>query len=194
MKCLSAFKAREVAFDNKTEIKDWEHAMSIGSPSLSTLIKYKGIDKAWSLIYQMIFSFAQKFGKRNDLTEKQIKQFSIDFVSKGSNLPFTIADLKMILQDTLNVSKKKFNLDIQGLEQMFNDSMAERLAFHAKKSQLDHEVLLGIRRPEDKFQYDEDYVRERKRYYDGDESGESRVSKEKFESTMNDLRKLVKGE
>ncbi len=134
-KAIQAFEiAPMIATDRKIKPVTWDQAAALNSPSLATLVKYKGEEKAEALIYMMTFSFAKKFGRRNDLDESQIKELAADIVVQYRNI--SIADLKMIFTTTLRASKKMFNLDYQGIMAVLEESRQDKME-HATRKAID---------------------------------------------------------
>lgn len=136
-KALQAFEiAPMVATDNKIKPVTWDQAAALNSPSIATLVKYKGEGKAEALIYMMTFAFAKKFGRRNDLDESQIEELAAEIVVEYRSL--SIADLKMIFTNTLRASKKMFNLDFQGIMAVLEESRQDKLEYATRKAIDDH--------------------------------------------------------
>lgn len=146
-KALQAFeKAPLIALDRKIKPTTWAEADQLGSPSIATLVKYKGEEKAVDLIHLMCVQFAKKFGRRNDMSDEDLKEFAEDVVLKYRAL--TIADLKAIFFNTLTASKNRFNLDYQGMMQVIDQNYHNRLEYSAKKSQREHFNIPTIGREE----------------------------------------------
>jgi len=139
-KAIQAFEiAPMVATDRKIKPVTWDQAAALNSPSIATLIKYKGEEKAEALVYIMTFAFAKKFGRRNDLDEAQIEELAADIVVQYKDL--SIADLKMIFTTTLQASKKLFNLDYQGIMAVLEESRQDKLD-HATRKAIDEHTRL----------------------------------------------------
>lgn len=150
-KALQAFDvAPRVVIDKKIQPATWDQSDKIKSPSIATLVKYKGDDKAEKLIHLMLMKFAKSFGKRNDLDEDDVNELSGDIVASYRSL--TISDVKMILRDAIKTSKKTYSLDYQTVIQLFDDALDDRMNHFAKKSRMEH--LSSIN--------EEKYTRERK--------------------------------
>lgn len=142
-KAISAFKTGpEIAVDRSVVVSSFEQGVELGAPTMATLVKYKGEQKASDLIYMMIVNFAKKFGKRNDLSEGDILELSFDVVNQFKGL--SVADIKMVFNDALFVSKKMFNLDYAGVLGLLNECKEDRMDWAMKKQIEEHRQLTSI--------------------------------------------------
>lgn len=137
VKAIKVFQCAQLITDEKATPKSWEQSFEMQSPSIASIVKYKGKEKAESLVYSMIFKFAKSFGRRNDMTEEDILSVSKHIVSQYRL--FTVTDLKMILNDALKVSKSRFNLDYQGIKAMFEDSFEDKQENAAEVAIAEHD-------------------------------------------------------
>ena len=136
-KAIQAFeRAPMVVMDKKIKPTTWEQAQALNTPSIATLVKYKGENKAEDLVHLMVMAFARKFGRRNDMPEEEIRELAQDIVIHYRHL--TIADLKMILTNTLKVSKNRYNLDYQGMMALLEESFHEKMEHAAQQAHREH--------------------------------------------------------
>ena len=139
-KAIQAFEVAPTLFVNKKfNPSDWEDCKKANSPSLVTLSKYKGEDKAVSMLHLLLIKFCNKFGKRNDMNESLIKELAEEIVVKYYQL--SLADIIMILNDAVKVSKGVFNIDYQGVLQLFEDGYTDKVNFFMKRQIHDHEQV-----------------------------------------------------
>lgn len=139
-KALQAFEvAPQVAIDRKIKPTTWDEARALNSPSIATLVKYKGENKANDLVHLMVMSFARKFGRRNDMSEEEVRELSEDIVIQYRQL--SIADLKMILTNTLAVSKNRYNLDYQGMMALIDESYRDKLEHASQQAIREHHEM-----------------------------------------------------
>lgn len=130
-KAIHAFQVGpKVVIDKSIRPTTWEEAEALNAPSLATLIKYKGKEKTVDLIYTLLFGFAQKFGRRNDMGEELIRELSEDIADQFRSL--TVADLKVILHQSMNV-KKLFNLDYQTIFNLVAEKFGDKLEAAAER-------------------------------------------------------------
>lgn len=124
IKAVKVFQCVQLIADKRTLPKTWKQSFEMASPSIASIVKYKGEEKAALLIYSLLFPFAQSFGKRNDLSENDITNVSEHIVAHYRRL--TITDIKMILNDASTISKSRFNLDVQGIKALFYEADTEK--------------------------------------------------------------------
>ena len=133
-KALQAFEALALAADKRIQPKTWEEAAALGAPSLATLVKYKGEEKAADLVFLLISDYAKKFGRRSDLSEEIIRELAEDIVTQFR--PLTVADLKVILN--AGIRDKIFNMDYQTLFSLVLTKYDEKLEHAAGRSLSEH--------------------------------------------------------
>lgn len=131
VKAVKVFQVPQLIADQNAIPKSWNQSFEMDSPTLASIVKYKGEFKAARLVYALLFPFCKAYGRRNDMTEGDVLQVCEHIVAKYRR--FTITDIKMILNDALEVSKQ-FNLDFQGIKALFAENyearqeMASRIA------------------------------------------------------------------
>ena len=133
-KALQAFEALALAADKCIQPKTWEEAAALGAPSLATLVKYKGEEKAADLVFLLLSDYAKKFGRRSDLSEEIIRELAEDIVTQFR--PLTVADLKVILNQ--GIQNKIFNLDYQAVFSLVLTKYDEKLEHAAGRSLDEH--------------------------------------------------------
>jgi hypothetical protein len=143
LKALSVFEiAPMVVKDNKIQPASFDESRATGSPSLATLRKYKGQQKATDLIYMMLFGFVRKFGKRVDLIEDDILQI----IQKMFDIYFfmTVADIKFILNDfKRRKGQKVFAMDYVTLEAIIDEGAEHRLQWGVNITESGHAKYKG---------------------------------------------------
>ena len=133
-KALQAFESLALATNKRIQPKTWEEAVALSSPSLATLVKYKGEEKAADLVFLLLSDYAKKFGRRSDLSEEIIQELSEDVVAQFR--PLTVADLKVNLN--AGIQDKIFNLDYQTLFSLILTKYDEKLEHAAGRSLAEH--------------------------------------------------------
>lgn len=134
-KAIQAFEVLTIAADKRIQPKTWEEAAALGSPSLATLVKYKGEEKAADLVFLLLSDYAKKFGRRSDLSEEIIQELAEDIVAQFR--PLTVADLKVILN--AGIQNKVFNVDYQTLFSLVLEKYDEKLEHAAGRTLAQHE-------------------------------------------------------
>ena len=141
-KAIQAFEVAPTLFVNKRfNPADWEDCKRANSPSLVTLSKYKGEETTVSMVFLLVKKFCNKFGKRNDMNETLIKELAEEIVAKYYQL--LLADVIMILNDAVKASKDVFNIDYQGVLQLFEDGYTDKVNFFMKRQINDHEHAMA---------------------------------------------------
>lgn len=142
MKAIQAFEAApKIVMDRSVVIRSFEDSDKLNSPFISTLVKYKGKEKAGDLLFVMVMNFAKKFGKRNDLSEGDVLELCADIVEdfRGVNL----GDIKMIFRNALFVSGKRFNLDYASVFELLKECKEERMSYAVDKQLEEHRQMTG---------------------------------------------------
>ena len=143
-KALQAFETSPVVvLDRKIKPTTFDEAHKLKSASIITLMKYKGEEKAAKLLGVLLIDFAKKFGKRNDLEQNDIKELALDIVNSSEFRGFTVADLKMILNNSIKQTKKQFNLDYQTIVAILNTAKEDKMVYFSNKSMEEHRHLTG---------------------------------------------------
>jgi len=128
VKAIQAFKNGPlVAINKKIIVENWQQSIDLQTPSLVTLAKYKGNQKAKMIVFVMLKNYAAKFGKRNDLSEENLLSLAEDIMIEYPNV--TIADLKLIFRKSLLKSNKLFNLDYQTVISLIGNMYNEKENF-----------------------------------------------------------------
>jgi len=134
-KAVQAFNAPIHAADLKLKPKTWAEANQAGTSSLACIKKYKGSDKATSLLVVMLTSFAKKFGRKNDLDEQLIQELAIEVLNTYYNL--TVADIKFIFSSIVKDSKV-FNLDYYSIMRLFEEHYQDKGQYAMRQSIDEH--------------------------------------------------------
>lgn len=137
-KAVQAFSAPIHAADLKLKPKTWAEANQAETSSLACIKKYKGSEKAASLLVVMLTSFAKKFGRKNDLDEQLIQELAIEILNTYWSL--TVADIKFIFSSIVKDSKV-FNLDYYSVMRLFEEHHQDKSQYAMRRSIDEHNRL-----------------------------------------------------
>jgi hypothetical protein len=143
LKALSVFEiAPEVVTNQKIMPRSFDDARALASPSLATLRKYKGQQKATDLVYMLVYGFVRKFGKRVDLIEEDILQVIEMLFDRYFWM--SVADIKYLLNDfARRRGQKTFSMDMVTLEAIFEEGAYKRLQWGTTISDTRHNLYRG---------------------------------------------------
>ena len=138
VKAVQSFNAPIHAADLKLKPKTWAEANQAETSSLACIKKYKGSEKAASLLVVMLTSFAKKFGRKNDLDEQLIQELAIEILN--TYWSFTVADIKFIFSSIVKDSKV-FNLDYYSVMRLFEEHHQDKSQYAMRRSIDEHNRL-----------------------------------------------------
>lgn len=124
-KAMQCFKTIHEVLENQSlVINGWDESLSLDTPTIATFIKYKGEEKAKTIVAGLLLILSKRFGKRNDLGEEDIKSLSTEIIAKYR--PMTFSDIKMVFDDAAVISSKKFNLDQSSVIALLEEAIDDR--------------------------------------------------------------------
>jgi hypothetical protein len=127
--------APKIAVDRKIKPTNFDQAKELNSPSIASMVMYKGEQKTIDLIFYMLEGLVKKFGSRNDLTEEDQLELAEDIVTQFKMLK--IAEIKMAF--VLGMRKKKvFKLDYPTVISWLAEIEEERHHWASNKALNEH--------------------------------------------------------
>lgn len=141
-KATSVLKSLRVYVDpmQSPRPRSWDAVDKLDAPSLYTIRKYKSEQDAVAVVFFMLKQFSLKFGKRNLLSEGELKELSVDMVEYYGEL--SLAEIKLMISRSLvsdRNSRKIYNLDYVTMASLLNDLRDERSDRALRISERDHD-------------------------------------------------------